>query len=59
MKIEVRQTSVAEMVPEIRAWAQSLGSSQRSVDDFLEDTIELAIEDLDQVAPTADTRRWL
>ncbi|NOV21188.1 hypothetical protein E5S70_35190 [Ensifer adhaerens] len=59
MKIETRATTVAEMVPELRAWAHSLRSSQKLADELVEDTLELAINDLDQVAPKADTRRWL
>ena len=58
MKIETRATTVAEMVPELRAWAHSLRSSQKLADELV-DTLELPINDLDQIAPKADTRRWL
>ncbi|SDA92876.1 Sigma-70 region 2 [Sinorhizobium sp. NFACC03] len=52
-------TTVVDLLPELAAWARRLSPSPEAATELTEQTLEYAIEHLDEFVNTSDVRGWL
>lgn len=54
-----KDTTVVELLPELSAWARSLSDSQSEARALTEQTLEYAIDHVEDFIATSDLRAWL
>lgn len=56
---ESREISVVEILPDLEFWARSVRPHPDFANELVEDTLELAIEHVEDLRAASNVRRWL